>query len=179
MLCSVLSSVGKEESFTLCLPNQSVVLSSEPPLFPDHAQGPPTLPILDIHRGVAHGRGRFHHNQMFVILALYGLVAVLHREERIGQDLQLHPTGATRVEHLHVGEVSPLYLREAGVGAEAQVEVLGTDQERNTDYHPQPLSEIFPFLYPRPPCSNAPILLSTKNLSRQDLRRLILMGSTL
>lgn len=161
------SSAGKEGSFTLCLPSQSAVLSSNSLLLPDHVHGPPTLSILVNHLGVARGRGHSHRNQMLVILALYGLVVVLRREERIGQGLQLHLIEATSLEHLHVGEVFPLCPREAGVGAGAQVEVLRTGQGRNTDYHPQLLSEIFPFLYPRPPSDNEPILFSIKKPSRR------------
>ena len=80
-ILSVSSSVGEEGSFTLCLPSHSAVLPSGSLLLPDHAHGPPTLSILDIHLGVARGRGPSHRSKVSVILALYHLVAILRREE--------------------------------------------------------------------------------------------------
>ena len=75
------SLAGNEGSFTLCLPSQSAVLSSDPLLLPDHAHRLRTLSILDNHPRVARGRGRFHRNQMSVTLARHNLVAVLHQKE--------------------------------------------------------------------------------------------------
>lgn len=175
-ILNVSSSAGKEGSFTLYLPSQSAVLSSDSLLILDHAHRPPTLSILDNLLGVARGPGHSHRKQMSVILALYDLVAILHQEEQRGQDLQLHLIEVILLERLLVGEVFPLCPQVVGVGAGAQVEVLGTGQERNTDYHPQLPSEIFPFLYPRPPSGSAPTLFITKSPSRRKMRMLVLMG---
>ena len=168
---------GREESFTLYLPNQSAVLSSKLLLLPGHVQGPLILSTLDIRLGAARRRGPSHRSEVPNILALHSLVAGHHWKEQISQDLHLHRIGATRLGRLPVGEVCPLCLREAGAGAGAQAGVLGTDQGQSTDCHLPPPSGKFPSPYPRPPFSNVPIF-SIKSLSRQNLRRLMLMGVT-
>lgn len=178
-LFSGVSSAGKEGSSTLCPPSQFAVLSSDCLLLPGHGHGPRTLSTLDRRQGVARDQGHPRHSLTSIILVLYDHVAVPRQEELIGQDLRLHPITATSPERLRAREVSPLCHREARVGVGARVEVLGTDQGQNTDCHPQLRSEKSPFLYPRPPSDNAPILFSTKNPSRRETRRPVLMAITM
>ena len=164
------SSVGKEESFTLCLPSQSVVLSSEL-LLPGHVHELPTLLILGILLEVVQGRDHSRRSRMSSTLAHHDPAVVARLEEYKGQYL-LRPSEATWPEPLCAGEVSPLCLLEVGAGAGARVEVLGTDQGQNTDCRPPLPSEISLFRYPSPHSRNVPSLFSDKNLNRQETRRL-------